>query len=116
MSQELGLRERKKQRTPQLIADTARALCAERGFDAVTVAEVARAADVSEATVFNYFRTKEDLFYSRMEVFEAALVDAVANRAPEESALESFRRFVVEGGARLEANEVGDVIATAARV
>ena len=42
----------------------------ERGFDQVSVAEVARAADVSEATVFNYFPTKEDLVYERMDAFE----------------------------------------------
>ena len=38
----------------------------ERGFDAVTVAEVARAADVAEKTVYNYFPTKEDLVYDRL--------------------------------------------------
>ena len=55
MSQELGLRERKKQATRQLIADTARRLFVERGFERVRIAEIARAADVSEQTVFNYF-------------------------------------------------------------
>ena len=61
MSQEPGLRERKKQRTRELIAESARRLFVKRGFERVTVAEVARAAEVSEATVFNYFPTKEDL-------------------------------------------------------
>ncbi|HVD58038.1 MAG TPA: helix-turn-helix domain-containing protein, partial [Thermoleophilaceae bacterium] len=68
-----GLRERKKQETRQLIADTARRLFTERSFDAVPVAEVARAANVSEKTVFNYFPTKEDLVYSRLEAFEDEL-------------------------------------------
>ncbi|HTT92970.1 MAG TPA: helix-turn-helix domain-containing protein, partial [Acidimicrobiales bacterium] len=49
-----AFRERKKQKTRQLIADTARALFIEHGFDAVSVSEVARTADVSEATVYNY--------------------------------------------------------------
>ena len=65
-----GLRERKKLQTRELIAETARRLFAERGFEAVTVAEVARAADVAEKTVFNYFPTKEDLVYWRLESFE----------------------------------------------
>jgi AcrR family transcriptional regulator len=58
-----GRRERKKQQTRQAISDVATALFIERGFDAVTVAEVARAADVAVQTVFNHFPTKEDLFF-----------------------------------------------------
>jgi AcrR family transcriptional regulator len=95
MSQAPGLRERKKQRTRQLIADTARQLFAERGFEAVPVAEIARAADVSEATVFNYFPTKEDLLYSRLEAFEEELLSSVRDRAPGESVLGAFGRFVL---------------------
>jgi AcrR family transcriptional regulator len=91
----MGLRERKKLATRQLIAETARRLFAERGFDGVTVAEVARAAEVSEKTVFNYFATKEDLVYWRLEAFEAQILEAVSMRAPGESALDAFRRFVL---------------------
>jgi AcrR family transcriptional regulator len=105
MSQELGLRERKKLQTRQLIADTARRLFAERGFEAVTVADVARAADVSEATVFNYFPTKEDLFYSGLEAFEQELLSAVRDRQPGESALAAFGRFVLEPRGLLTAKE-----------
>jgi len=60
---ETGRRERKKQQTRQAISDVATTLFLERGFDAVTVAEVARAADVAVQTVFNHFPTKEDLFF-----------------------------------------------------
>jgi AcrR family transcriptional regulator len=95
MSQELGLRERKKQRTRQLIADTARRLFAERGFEAVPVAEIAGAAEVSEATVFNYFPTKEDLLYSRLEAFEQELLSSIRDRAPGESVLAAFGQFVL---------------------
>jgi AcrR family transcriptional regulator len=96
MSSSPGLRERKKEQTRQLIADTAREFFAQRGFDTVTVAEIARAADVSEATVFNYFPTKEDLVYGRMEAFEDELLAAVRDRAPGESALQAFGRFVLQ--------------------
>jgi AcrR family transcriptional regulator len=96
MSQELGLRERKKQQTRELIADTARRLFVERGFDHVTVAEVARAAEVSEATVFNYFPTKEDLLYWRLESFEHDLLSAMREREPGESFLAAFGRFVLQ--------------------
>src|SRR3954469_2117860 len=88
-----GLRERKKEATRRLIAETARRLFAERGFDAVTVAEVARAADVAEKTVFNYFPTKEDLFYSNMEAFEERLLAAIRERPQGETVLEAFGRF-----------------------
>ena len=80
----MGLRELKKEQTRQLIADTAWRLFADRGFDNVTVAEIAREAQVAEATVFNYFRSKEDLFYSRFEAFSARLADAVRDRDPGE--------------------------------
>ena len=60
---ELGRRERKKQQTRQAISDVATTLFLERGFDAVTVAEVAQAADVAVQTVFNHFPAKEDLFF-----------------------------------------------------
>jgi AcrR family transcriptional regulator len=93
---ELGLRERKKQRTRELIAETARRLFVERGFDRVTIAEVARAAEVSEQTVFNYFPTKEDLVYWRLESFEEDLLAAIRERNPGESVLQAFGRFVLQ--------------------
>jgi AcrR family transcriptional regulator len=105
MAEQVGLRERKKQQTRQLIADTARRLFSERSFEKVTVAEVARVADVSEATVFNYFPTKEDLFYSRLEAFEEALLTAVREREPGESVLTAFGRFVLEARGLLAARD-----------
>jgi AcrR family transcriptional regulator len=89
-----GLRERKKQRTRELIAETARRLFVERGFDGVTVAEIARAAEVAEKTVFNYFPTKEDLVYWRLEAFEAQLLAAIRERPAGTSALDAFGRFL----------------------
>jgi AcrR family transcriptional regulator len=94
-SVEPGLRERKKERTRGLIADTARRLFAERGFEQVTVAEIAREAEVAPATVFNYFPTKEDLFYSRLEAFEERLLAAIDGRAPGRSVLAAFADFLL---------------------
>ena len=91
----LGLRERKKQQTRQLIAEAARRLFGERGFERVTVAEIARAAEVSEQTVFNYFPTKEDLVYWRLESFEEELLATIRDREPGESALDAFGRFIL---------------------
>ena len=118
---EPGLRQRKKLQTRQLIADTAWRLFIDRGFDAVTVAEVAREADVSEGTVFNYYPTKEDLFYARMEAFEAELLDAARERAPGESFLTAFGRFLLgmleERGLLASADkETGDRLVAVSRV
>jgi AcrR family transcriptional regulator len=118
----MGLRERKKAQTRQLIAETAWRLFADRGFDRVPVTEVARQAQVSLATVFNYFPTKEDLFYSRLEAFGARLVEAVGTRAAGEPVLVAFRRFLLESeGGLLAQVEAGDAEAlerlrTASRV
>src|SRR5262250_822800 len=91
-----GLRERKKQQTRQRMIDVALELFDERGFDKVPVADVARAAEVSEATVFNYFPTKEDLVFQGMEAFEAELLRAVRDRPVGESAAAAFGRFVTQ--------------------
>ncbi|HEX6024148.1 MAG TPA: TetR family transcriptional regulator [Solirubrobacter sp.] len=77
-----GLRERKKRQTREAIAASAMALFSEHGFDAVTVADVARAADVSEKTVFNYFPTKEDLIFARAEEHLLARAEAIRERVP----------------------------------
>lgn len=111
-----GLRERKKLQTRQQIFDAATRLFQERGFDAVTVAEVARAADVSEVTVFNYFPTKEDLFFAGMEFFEEELLRAVRERGPGQSAVAAFRRRLLDSSGRLADEEAAKQIAKAARM
>jgi AcrR family transcriptional regulator len=105
----MGLRELKKGQTRQLIADTAWRLFAERGFDRVTVAEIARVAQVAEATVFNYFSSKEDLFYWRLEALGTRLTDAVSARPAGEPVLVAFRRaLMAEDGGLLAQLEAGD--------
>jgi len=89
----VGLRESKKLATRRELADTAMRLFVERGFDHVTVSEVAAASRVSEKTVFNYFPTKEDLFFDELPERQAALVAAIRNRVPGESIVAALRRL-----------------------
>ncbi|GAA4582238.1 TetR/AcrR family transcriptional regulator [Planotetraspora phitsanulokensis] len=89
---EEGLRERKKRETRQRIADIAMGLFLQRGFDNVTVAEVARTADVSVNTVFNYFPTKEDLFLDRSDEVESLPRKVIEGRRPGETAVQALRR------------------------
>src|SRR4051812_38545707 len=89
----VGLRETKKLQTREAIADKALQLFATRGFDHVTVAEVAAAAGVSDKTVFNNFPTKEDLFYDEVPQREAALLAAIRACRAGESILTALRRL-----------------------
>jgi AcrR family transcriptional regulator len=107
----MGLRELKKEQTRQLIADTAWRLVADRGFDQVTVAEIAREAQVAEATVFNYFPSKEDVFYWPLEEFGARLAEAVGARPPGEPALAAFRRALLAEAGLLGQAAGGDAAA-----
>lgn len=104
----MGLREQKKQQTRQLITEVAWQLFAENGFDQVTVTQIAKAATVAPATVFNYFPTKEDLFYGPMESFGARLVEAVRDRRPGDSALAAFERFLLEANRSLDHAEADE--------
>jgi AcrR family transcriptional regulator len=102
---EPGLRERKKERTRQLLSDTARRLFSERGFEQVSVAEIARAAEVSQATVFNYFPNKEDLVYGRLEAFEEQLLTAIRDRPRGETIIAAFGNFILEPRGLLAATD-----------
>ena len=98
-----GLRERRKQEARQAISGGAMAMFEARGFDDVTISQVAEAAGVSKMTVTNYFPRKEDLVFDRAEVIIASLADAVAARAPGESLLAAVRRDYAE---RIAAGDV----------
>ncbi|MFH7597961.1 helix-turn-helix domain-containing protein [Streptomyces racemochromogenes] len=93
----MGLREIKKQQTRTAIADAALPLFLEYGFDRVTVAEVARHAGVSTNTVFNYFPTKEDLFFDRGAEAEQHLAAVVRDRAPGACPVEAVREDLLSG-------------------
>ncbi|MFG2652789.1 TetR/AcrR family transcriptional regulator [Streptomyces sp. NPDC048436] len=96
MTDELGLRARKKRQTASRIWQAAVDLCSERGFDHVSVAEIAEAAEVSKMTVFNYFGTKEGVIVGPMEEHAADPADAVRERQPGESAVAAMRRQFLE--------------------
>ena len=98
MSNPPGLRDRKKAATRQAISNVATELFVERGFDAVSVAEVAREAGVARKTVFNYFARKEDLAFDREEEGRALVRDAIADRGgqPPVQAFQALMRSLVE--------------------
>lgn len=101
MADKPGLRARKKQQTRLAISDIATRLFIERGFDNVTVAEVAEAADVSVNTIFNYFSTKEELFFDRGdEVKEEPARMARARRPGEPVADAIYRQYREAAAAR----------------
>jgi AcrR family transcriptional regulator len=97
----VGLRETKKLAMRQEIADAAMRLFVKRGFDHVTVAEVAEAAGVSEKTVFNYFPTKEDLFFDEVPKRAEVLRQAIAGRPQGETLVAALRRMQVAECPRL---------------
>lgn len=85
-----GRRERKKARTRRLISDTATRMFTERGFDSVTVKQIADAADVSPTTVFKHFPVKESLVFDELPDRQAQLVAAVRDRPPGQSVLDAL--------------------------
>jgi AcrR family transcriptional regulator len=90
-----GLRELKKARTRQLIADVAARLFAEHGYEQVAVSDVAREAEVSEQTIYNYFQTKEQLVTDRDQQVQGQLTDLIRARAPGVSAAAAIRDYVL---------------------
>ncbi len=84
-------RVRKRLATRTHISDVATRLFMERGFDQVTVDEIAEAADVGRMTVFNHFPRKEDLFFDRDEEIRETLRDALQQRAPDIAPVEAYR-------------------------
>ncbi|MET7441047.1 TetR/AcrR family transcriptional regulator [Streptomyces sp. NPDC004082] len=99
---EIGLRERKRQRMYQDVSDTAIALFLEKGFDEVSVAEVAAAAEISKPTLFRYFPTKEDLVLHRFADHETEPARLVAGRPAGESPAGVLRRHFVAGLERFD--------------
>jgi AcrR family transcriptional regulator len=106
-----GLRERKKRQTREAIAAAAMQLFLEHGYDAVTVADVARAADVSEKTVFNYFPTKEDLVLHGGQERRAALIEAIRARKSGTSLVKPFRNATMDFIDAVERGPIEPIVA-----
>lgn len=93
MSMVVDRRTRKRLATRQAISDVATLLFIERGFDNVTVDEIAEAADVGRKTVFNHFARKEDMFFDLDDQGREDLVHAVQTRKAGTSLIETLRLF-----------------------
>jgi AcrR family transcriptional regulator len=91
-----GLRQRKKQRTRDLIIRSALDLFLERGFARTTVSEIAEAADISPSTFFAYFPSKEDVVFHDQARLMAELAERLSHRAPAENAFDALRVWVLE--------------------
>ncbi|MGC0402380.1 AcrR family transcriptional regulator [Streptomyces sp. SAI-126] len=90
-----GLRARKKQRTYETVSEIAIGLFLERGFDAVSVAEIAAAAEISKPTLFRYFPAKEDLVLHRIADHEDEAAQVVAGS--DEPPVAALRRHFLDG-------------------
>lgn len=88
------LRESKKRETRQRISNIATDLFYARGFDAVTIEEIAAAAHVSKMTVFNYFARKEDLIFDREDEVRLLLREALAEKPKRQEPIDALRALV----------------------
>lgn len=95
MEERLGLRDRKKAKTRERIADVAAGLFAEGGYDAVSVRDVADAAEVSDQTVYNYFPAKQDLVLDRVDEFLALYRTAILTASESVSPAAAIHPLVV---------------------
>jgi AcrR family transcriptional regulator len=100
---ELGIRERKKQRTRQALRQAALQLFLERGFEATTIADITAAADVAPRTFFSYFQTKEDVVLDEgPQRFDQLLQQTLRQRPHGEPLLAAFRRAALEIAADMQ--------------
>jgi AcrR family transcriptional regulator len=94
--EELTHRERKKQRTREHIVERAMALFDDRGFEHVTIAEIAAAADIAPRTFFSYFPSKEDVVFHDFDLILDALTQRIEGRPEGEATMDALRAFIVE--------------------
>ena len=103
-----GLRERKKQRTRVQIVEHAMALFDERGFEHVTIADIAAAADIAPRTFFAYFPSKEDVVFHDFDAFFATLNERIDARPDGESTIGALRAFLVDMFAAMDHGDAAE--------
>jgi AcrR family transcriptional regulator len=89
----MGLREKKKAKTRKLIADLARDLFLERGYEAVTVAEIADRAEVAVTTLFNYFPTKESIIFDLEDEIDTDILTTIRDRKKDQTILAALHKY-----------------------
>ncbi|MGP4020882.1 TetR/AcrR family transcriptional regulator [Saccharopolyspora sp. 5N708] len=103
MAAELGLRERKKQRTRMALIEAALRLFRDKGYEQTSVAEIAAAADIATRTFFSYFDSKEDIVFfddqARLDRRLATIARRAADETPAELLLRALERSMLWSGA-----------------
>jgi AcrR family transcriptional regulator len=100
MADRVGLRERKRQRTHDAVSAVAISMFLEHGFDRVSVADIAAAAEISKPTLFRYFRSKEDLILHRFADHEGEAARVVRQRSAHQAPLSALHEHFLDGLAR----------------
>src|SRR4051795_1874408 len=104
MTEPMGLRESKKARLREKIAETAVRMFLEAGFDQVSITDIAREAEVSRRTLFAYFPTKEDLVMQRFADHEEEATRVVIARRADQAPLDALRESTLDALRRRDPN------------
>src|SRR5436190_12771107 len=102
---DIGLRERKKQRTREAIVEAALRLFDERGFDQTTIADIAEAADIAPRTFFGYFPSKEDVVFDEFPGIYDEVARRFRERSEDETAIDALRGWLLD---HFRAHDLGD--------